>query len=605
MCLYSYNTIIFDLDGTLFKSESTFVEAVKRVCASRGIKTPEESGIKSFIGFTMEEVCEHIFGGNFTQDKLSEIAMEISREEKNALLSHGKLYEGVIDILDRLLEEDMTLCICSNGRSEYVHTVLSTFGIKEYFSVIKPRVEGLNKSQLIKQILDETMSSSAMVVGDTNFDMDAAHDTGCLAIGVTYGYGENLVSDFIAHSPSEVYNIIKKINGPIRELSSYIIRNKEVSKPLIVGINGVDTSGKTTFSKELHTYLKKSGFKAQLIHMDDFHNPSAIRNSDSDPIMSYTNNAFDLRRLEKEVLLPIYENGCLDNVLELLDLETDNYTLKKSFNVCKEDIVLVEGVLLFRDPIAKYFDLRLFLDISFEQVLKRAYQRDYHIMGERVIQKYKEKYIPIQENYLNKWNPKEKSNVVINNEDYNNPKIEKIDLKSIMVDGAINLEPMKKKYIEKIAEILEDPEAKEMLGVIDKPNISNYIDKNTRSFIIEENGEILGVVELFNISWKNRRAELSIVLKSVARGRGYGYEAIQRILQFGFEDLGLNRIWLRVLESNERALNLYQRVGFVREGLCREESLRKGKFVNQIQMSILKREWVKGNINNILNLSSF
>lgn len=108
---------------------------------------------------------------------------------------------------------------------------------------------------------------------------------------------------------------------------------------------------------------------------------------------------------------------------------------------------------------------------------------------------------------------------------------------------------------------------------------------------MDENDDFIGIVELYNLSWKNRRAELSIIIKSSVRGMGYGYEALNNILELGFYELGLNRIWLRVLEYNRRAIELYKRVGFVQEGINRKESFRNGQYFSQIQMSILKSEW--------------
>jgi AcrR family transcriptional regulator len=70
------------------------------------------------------------------------------------------------------------------------------------------------------------------------------------------------------------------------------------------------------------------------------------------------------------------------------------------------------------------------------------------------------------------------------------------------------------------------------------------------------------------------------------------FQELNEILEIAFLQLGMNRVWLRVIETNTKAINLYKKVGFVQEGTCRDESLRKGQFVNQIQMSILAKEWI-------------
>ncbi|QNO14562.1 GNAT family N-acetyltransferase [Alkalicella caledoniensis] len=143
-----------------------------------------------------------------------------------------------------------------------------------------------------------------------------------------------------------------------------------------------------------------------------------------------------------------------------------------------------------------------------------------------------------------------------------------------------------------IIELLDDYIIKEMMGTVGNPTLSNFTGKSHKCFVVEgQMEEFIGIVELFNICRESKRAELSIAIKPTLRGKGYGHEALERILEIGFEELGLNKIWLRVMEHNNHAINLYGKIGFVREGLCREKSLRNGSYVNQIQMSILRKEW--------------
>lgn len=593
--MYIYKTIIFDLDGTLFKTDTVFIDALNELCVSRGMEPINRENIISLIGEPSTTVCRQIFGENLCNDEIQEIRNELRDIEDELISKSAKLYEGVKDMLDSLKKEGYTLCICTNGSRQYVDNILNTFRISQYFSIIKSRIEGLKKFQLIKQILDESTSCSAIIVGDTSKDFEASDAARCLSIGVSYGYGGNAYknADFTADNPSDIHEIIKKINGFYNDIARQILNRKQKNIPIIVGINGVDTSGKTTFTKELDRYLSKAGFKTQVILMDDFHNPSQIRNKEVDPIISYINNAFDLAKIEKELLEPIVSEGMLGKELTLLDIEEDKFIKHKQYIVDKDTIVLFEGVLLYREPLNQYFNLRLFIDITFDEVLNRAKKRDAFLFGDKVVERYNNKYIPIQKQYIENCVPKNKSDIIIDNEDYCNPKIVKrIDYSSDKIDN-IEFDRVEKKHLSEIYKMLEDDEAAEMLGVVSLPTEQDYEDKNAISYaILDENQEFVGIVELFNISWKNRRAELSIALKPSMRGKGYGNKAIKKILSIGFDELGLNRIWLRVLENNNKAISLYKKVGFSQEGICRGESLRRGQFVNQIQMSILITEWL-------------
>lgn len=421
----SYSNIIFDLDGTLFKTDSVFIEAFSEVCLDRGIHLQDKKFINKLIGKPMTEICRLVFGEDIDDEDIKCIRNEVRKVENLLIPQKGMLYEGVIELIDKLINDGYTLCICSNGSPQYIDYVLCNFKIKDKFTIIKPRDEEFPKPQLIKQILDEMCCSSSIIVGDTNADFESADDTGCLSIGVSYSFADTDYeqADFIAHHPSDVYSIIAKINSTYKYVIQELLTKKLRNKPLMVGINGVDTSGITTFTKEISKILNKAGFKVQVIHQDDFHNPSNIRNKEPDPILSYYNNEFDLKYLENEIIEPISLNGCIDKEVILLDLQKDQYCLKKRYVVDKDTIVLIKGVLLYREPIDKYIDFKIYIDISFDEVIKRASKRDFVIFGDSVSERYQNKYIPIQKLYLEKCTPKDKSNIVIDNEDYMHPKI--------------------------------------------------------------------------------------------------------------------------------------------------------------------------------------
>jgi len=205
------------------------------------------------------------------------------------------------------------------------------------------------------------------------------------------------------------------------EVLNKVVKDIEDAKidgsPLFVGINGVDTSGKTTITKEISEILLANNHKVQVISIDEFHNPKAIRYQGDNPITSYIEYAFNLEFILKNILKPRIVN----KTFSLLDLDTDEYSFEKKIRISEESIVLFEGVLLFRDPIKDYFDLKIFIDISFNEVLNRAVIRDYHIFGEETKSRYETKYIPIQKLYIKKWNPKGQSQIIIDNNDYNNP----------------------------------------------------------------------------------------------------------------------------------------------------------------------------------------
>ncbi len=102
----------------------------------------------------------------------------------------------------------------------------------------------------------------------------------------------------------------------------------------------------------------------------------------------------------------------------------------------------------------------------------------------------------------------------------------------------------------------------------------------------------IGIISLMNISEANATAELSVIIgEPSGRSRGYGTDAIETIVRYGFEELGLQRIGLSVFEFNEKAIRVYSSVGFREEGCLRAVLERDGARRDAILMSILEPEW--------------
>jgi [ribosomal protein S5]-alanine N-acetyltransferase len=113
--------------------------------------------------------------------------------------------------------------------------------------------------------------------------------------------------------------------------------------------------------------------------------------------------------------------------------------------------------------------------------------------------------------------------------------------------------------------------------------------------ILTADGKHIGWIDLKNIDSLNKHAELGITIGDKNDwGKGYGIAAMNEMLKFGFQELGLNKIWLRVEVDNEKAISSYKRAGYVEEGILRQDRLRKGTYVDRLRMSILKEEFLKG-----------
>lgn len=102
----------------------------------------------------------------------------------------------------------------------------------------------------------------------------------------------------------------------------------------------------------------------------------------------------------------------------------------------------------------------------------------------------------------------------------------------------------------------------------------------------------VGDIGLNSIDWVNRQAEVGIFIgEKRFWSQGYGTEAMRLMVKHGFNNLGLNRIFLRVYENNARGIHAYENAGFQHEGRLRQALYFEGKFIDELVMSVLRSEW--------------
>ncbi len=116
--------------------------------------------------------------------------------------------------------------------------------------------------------------------------------------------------------------------------------------------------------------------------------------------------------------------------------------------------------------------------------------------------------------------------------------------------------------------------------------------KHPHAWVIEADGALVGDVRLNDLNPDDRRARLAIGLFHPRHlGQGIGRTAIQLLLEKAFGPLGLNRVDLRVLAYNRRAIRCYEACGFVREGVERQSARVGDAWHDDWIMAILAHEY--------------
>ena len=121
---------------------------------------------------------------------------------------------------------------------------------------------------------------------------------------------------------------------------------------------------------------------------------------------------------------------------------------------------------------------------------------------------------------------------------------------------------------------------------------------NKKLFILCRKEDLKPIGEMSYSGWdiRNQKCEIGIkICESLYQGNGYGVDALYHFIDFLFRHLNLNKIDLTTMEDNNRAKNLYKKLGFKEIGVIRKAYFdsRSGDFSNAIYMDILKEEWLE------------
>jgi len=122
--------------------------------------------------------------------------------------------------------------------------------------------------------------------------------------------------------------------------------------------------------------------------------------------------------------------------------------------------------------------------------------------------------------------------------------------------------------------------------------LKNKDSTNIRSFIIDHEGEQVGLVQLLFIDSLSRNAEFAIMIDPEHQGKGYAHPSTEHAIEYAFNVLNLHKLYLFVDEENEKAIHIYKKHGFTVESTLREHFFVNGSYHNAVIMSIFQREYL-------------
>ena len=189
--------------------------------------------------------------------------------------------------------------------------------------------------------------------------------------------------------------------------------------PRVVGIDGVDGVGKTSFAEEMVAQLRVAGATAARVSIDGFHRPRAerYRRGRFSP-EGYYRDSFDYRAFRVAVVEPLRPTG--DGLVRTaaFDVRADRPVRGDTVPVAAGDVVVVDGVFLHRPELAAVWDFSVLLCAPWEVALARMVARDGRLPPEAV-----RRYRNGQRLYLARCRPARRASVVVDNADLEAPRI--------------------------------------------------------------------------------------------------------------------------------------------------------------------------------------
>jgi phosphoglycolate phosphatase len=213
-----YELLVFDWDGTLMDSEARIVACVEAAVEDLGLTSPGREAIRNIIGLGLREAVHSLFPDGDDHLHL-DIAERYRSHFFTAKEAPSELFEGTREVLDTLCRSGYLLAVATGkGRSGLDHA-LETTGLGDYFHATRTADETFSKPhpEMLHQILDQlgVLPSRALMIGDTEYDLQMASNARVASLGVDYGVHDR--ERLLKHRPLACLEKITQLPGWLEE----------------------------------------------------------------------------------------------------------------------------------------------------------------------------------------------------------------------------------------------------------------------------------------------------------------------------------------------------------------------------------------------------
>jgi len=200
------------------------------------------------------------------------------------------------------------------------------------------------------------------------------------------------------------------VSGIIKKYDSH-----QLSRTFTVALSGIDAAGKGYISSMVKDVLQEAGYAVALINIDPWQNPLPVRLQKDHAAENLYEHIFRWDDFFGQLIFPLQKNKSIYLETKGIRSDADLY-YPLVYNFRNIDILLVEGIFLFKQQYLSYFDYRIWIDCSFETGLQRAIARNAEGLNEAaLVHDYQTFYYPAQRYHFKKDDPLQYADLIIDN----------------------------------------------------------------------------------------------------------------------------------------------------------------------------------------------
>ena len=213
-----FDTVIFDLDGTILDTLADLRDSVNFALEKNGLPCRSTDEIRAFVGNGIRLLIERAVPLNTEKEVVDKCFADFKEHYKNNSANLTKPYDGVVDVLYRLKSKGVKLSVVSNKADFAVQTL-----VKKYFDGVFDFAVGEKEGVRRKPFPDSVLTAmhclgahkdTTVYVGDSEVDVETASNSAIPCVAVTWGFRDKQVleclkPEYIIDNPEEIIKIIE------------------------------------------------------------------------------------------------------------------------------------------------------------------------------------------------------------------------------------------------------------------------------------------------------------------------------------------------------------------------------------------------------------